>query len=117
MSPSPMPHSSGISIGGRDHTEIAEATLKQMGGLHVGGVTLKDMVLGAEGGMMEHCGGTLIRVRHWVAACPDMHPRNDIETMATLDLSDKRESWCRGQYCQTVIPVIGSEIRENVLCV
>lgn len=83
----------------------------------MGGVTLKDMVLGAEGGMMEHCGGTLIRVRHWVAACPDMHPRNDIETMATLDLSDKRESWCRGQYCQTVIPVIGSEIRENVLCV
>ena len=34
--------------------------------------------------------GTLIMMRHWVAACPDMHPRNDIETMATLDLSDKR---------------------------
>lgn len=32
VSPSPMPHSGEISIGDRDHTKMADATLKQMGG-------------------------------------------------------------------------------------
>lgn len=61
--------------------------------------------------------GALIRMRHWVAPCPDMHLRNDIATMATLDLSDKRESWCRGQYCHTCekmrIPVMGRKYEKK----